>query len=87
MATLTGFMIGSLNKIWPWRNAIEWLRDKGGAIILKDDGITPKKILVEENVWPANYDGGDALILAVVVLMIVGFLSVFLLEKLGSEKE
>jgi len=87
MATLTGFMLGSLNKIWPWRNAIEWLRDKSGAIILKDDRITPKKILMEENVLPANYSGGDALVLAVVVLMIVGFLSVFLLERLGGKKE
>ncbi len=87
LATLTGFMIGSLNKIWPWRNAVDWLRDKGGAIILKKDGITPKKILVEENVLPGNYDGGDALVLAVVVLMIVGFLSVFLLERLGSKKD
>ncbi len=86
LATLTGFMLGSLNKIWPWRNPVEWLRDSSGAIILKDDGITPKKILVAENVLPANYDGGDALILAVVVLMILGFLSVFLLEKMGSKE-
>ncbi len=86
LAILTGFMLGSLNKIWPWRNATDWLRDKAGAIILKDDGITPKKILVEENVWPGNYSGDDALVLAVIVLMIVGFLSVFLLERLGSKK-
>jgi len=86
LATLTGFMLGSLNKIWPWRNATDWLRDKTGAIVLKDDGITPKKILVEENVWPGNYSGDDALVLAVIVLMIVGFLSVFLLERLGSKK-
>ncbi len=87
LATLTGFMLGSLNKIWPWRNAVDWLRDKSGAIILDKDGITPKKILLEENVWPGNYTGGDALILAVVVLMIVGFLSVFLLERLGGKKD
>ncbi len=86
LATLTGFMLGSLNKIWPWRNPVEWLRDSSGAIILKDDGVTPKKILMEENVWPANYQGDDTLILAVVVLMIVGFLSVFLLEKMGSKE-
>jgi len=85
LATLTGFMLGSLNKIWPWRNATDWLRDKTGAIILNEDG-TKKKILVEENVWPGNYSGDDALVLAVVILMIVGFLSVFLLERLGSKK-
>jgi len=85
LATLTGFMIGSLNKIWPWRNAIDWLRDSSNQIILKEDG-TPKKILYEENVLPANYDG-EAMVIAVVVLMIAGFVSVFLLEKLGDDSK
>jgi len=86
LAILTGFMIGSLNKIWPWRNAIEWLRDESGKIIMKEDGITKKKILIEENVFPANYTGGEDLLLAVILLMIFGFLSVFLLERLGSKE-
>ena len=82
LATLTGFMIGSLNKIWPWRNPIEWLRDQTGAIVLDDDGL-PKKILLEENVFPAGYDG-DPLTLLVIVSMILGFAAVFLLERFGS---
>ncbi len=51
LAILTGFMLGSLNKIWPWRVPTEWLRDQAGAILLKEDG-TPKKILMEQNVFP-----------------------------------
>lgn len=84
LATLTGFMLGSLNKIWPWRNVLEWLRDASGEIVLKDDGITPKKILIEENVWPAAYDG-DAYVIGVVLMMIIGFASVFLLEKWSAK--
>ncbi len=82
LATLTGFMIGSLNKIWPWRNPTEWLRDAAGQIILDDDG-SKKKILIEENVLPAAYDG-DPMTIGVIVMMIVGFISVFLIEKLGK---
>lgn len=85
LALLTGFMVGSLNKIWPWRNPIEWLRDDAMKIILDEDGL-PKKILMEENVSPANYDGGDPMILVVVVAMILGLVTVFGLEKLGGEK-
>jgi len=86
LALLTGFMLGSLNKIWPWRNAVDWLRDNAGKIIMDDDGITPKKILVEENVLPAGYEG-EPYVIGVVVLMIVGFLSVFLLERLNGSKD
>ncbi len=85
LATLTGFMLGSLNKIWPWRNALEWLRDASGKIIMKDDGITPKKILVEENVWPAGYEG-EPFVIGVVVLLVLGFLSVFVLEKVSAKE-
>ncbi|MEM9820995.1 MAG: DUF368 domain-containing protein [Bacteroidota bacterium] len=80
LAALTGFMLGSLNKIWPWRNAIDWLRDGTGKIILDDDGVTPKKILLEQNVWPSAYEG-EPYVVGVVVLMILGFISVFLLER------
>lgn len=81
LAVLTGFMLGSLNKIWPWRNPIEWLRDASGAII-KEDGV-PKKILLEANVLPNAYDG-EPLTLWVVITMIIGFAIVFLLEKLDQ---
>lgn len=83
LATLTGFMIGSLNKIWPWRNPIDYLRDSSGEIIMKDNTNIPKKVLYEANVLPANYEG-EAMVIAVVILMIAGFASVFLLEKLGD---
>ncbi|MEO1515129.1 MAG: DUF368 domain-containing protein [Bacteroidota bacterium] len=82
LATLTGFMLGSLNKIWPWRNPVDWLRDEAGKIILADDGISPKKILTEDNVLPSGFEG-EPFVLAVVVMMVVGFASVFLMERLA----
>ncbi len=86
LAILTGFMLGSLNKIWPWRNPVEWLRDATGQIIMDDDGITPKKILLEQNVLPVGYEG-EPLVMAVILAAIAGFAVVFILERLGGQKD
>jgi len=86
LAMLTGFMLGSLNKIWPWRNPVEWLRDGAGNIVMDEDGITPKKIIMEANVLPSDYNG-EPFVIGVIVLMILGFISVFLLERLGGKEE
>ena len=83
LAILTGFMLGSLNKIWPWRNPTEWLRDGAGAIVMDEDGL-PKKILMEDNVLPGMYEG-EPLVLGAIVMMILGFVSVFLIERLGKK--
>ena len=83
LATLTGFILGSLNKIWPWRNPIEWLRDDNGNIIM-EEGI-PKKILMEANVLPGGYDGGEAFVIATVITGLLGFIAVFLLDRAGNK--
>ncbi len=88
LAILTGFMIGSLNKIWPWRVPSEWLRDASGKIILDEDG-SPKKILMEDNVLPAAYQAAtnlDPYVIGAVGLLILGFISVFLMERLGAKE-
>ncbi|NCA68695.1 MAG: DUF368 domain-containing protein [Sphingobacteriia bacterium] len=82
LALLTGFLIGSLNKVYPWRNATDWLRDGAGQIVLAADGMTPKKILIEANVWPADYVG-DPLVLGVVLAGVSGFILVLALGRLG----
>jgi len=74
LALLTGFMLGSLNKLWPWRNVLSTrINSKGKEVPF-----------IEESVLPTNYDG-EPFVLAVVICMIIGFLSVFLIEKLGSK--
>ena len=74
LALLTGFILGSLPKIWPWKEVLE-TRVFG-------DKVVP---VSEANVAPWNYDGnpqwGAALLLAV-----VGFSLIFALERLASRK-
>ncbi len=74
LALLTGFMLGSLNKLWPWRNVLSTrINSKGKEIPF-----------IEESVLPSNYDN-EPFVLAVVICMILGFLSVFLIERLGTK--
>jgi putative membrane protein len=73
MAVLTGFMIGSLNKIWPWRNVLETrINSKGEEVPF-----------LEESVLPGAYNG-DPQVFGVIVLMIVGLAAVFLLDRISK---
>ncbi|MCM5664152.1 DUF368 domain-containing protein [Galbibacter mesophilus] len=74
LAILTGFILGSLNKIWPWK-AITEIKKFGD-----------KTIIIDHSVSPFNFDGNPQLFSAI-ILAIIGFLTIFLLEKLASVKE
>lgn len=75
LALLTGFMLGSLNKLWPWRNVISTrINSKGETVPF-----------LEESVLPAAYDG-NPYFAGVLITMLLGFLSVFIMERLGTKK-
>jgi putative membrane protein len=86
LAILTGFLVGSLNKIYPWRNAQDWLRDGTGQVVMAADGFTPKKILEEINVLPSGYEG-DPLVLGVFLACLLGFLIVFAFDRFGPQTD
>ncbi len=75
LALLTGFIIGSLNKIWPWK------------VVLESRVFDGKEVaILEENVSPLSYPG-DPQLLWSIVLAIAGFSLIFMLEKLAVKKE
>ncbi|MBT8263828.1 MAG: DUF368 domain-containing protein [Muriicola sp.] len=74
LALLTGFIIGSLNKIWPWKEVLETK--------VFNDKIIPVK---EENISPFAYVGDNQLLYAI-LLAILGFSLIFILEKVASKK-
>ncbi|MEC3907445.1 DUF368 domain-containing protein [Tamlana sp. 2201CG12-4] len=76
LAILTGFMIGSLNKIWPWKKTLTW----------RIDSHNEKTPFLEKSISPFSFEGDNQLLWAI-VLMILGFLIIFILEKLGSKKQ
>lgn len=68
IALLTGFMLGSLNKVWPWKETLETFIDSHGIA----------KPLVEQNILPNEY------VWQAVVLMVIGFLLVYIIEKISD---
>ena len=74
LALLTGFILGSLNKIWPWKKVLETK--------VFDDKIIPIK---ENSVSPFSFEGDPQLMLAI-ILAIVGFSLIFILERVASKK-
>ncbi|WP_243695660.1 DUF368 domain-containing protein [Marichromatium gracile] len=83
LALLTGFLVGSLNKIYPWRNPVDWLRGADGQVVLSADGLTPHKIIAESNVLPGAYHG-DPLLIGTLVACLLGILSVLAFERLAE---
>ena len=73
LAVLTGFILGSLNKIWPWKNIIEIIQ------------IGKKEIIIDENISPFAFQGDNQLTFAIVAA-IIGFSLIFILEKSASKK-
>jgi putative membrane protein len=76
LAILTGFIIGSLNKIWPWKETLTWrINSHGIEVPLKQQSISP-----------LSFDGDPKLMFAI-ILAIVGFGLILLMEKLAVKKE
>ncbi len=75
LAILTGFMIGSLNKIWPWKETL--------STRINSEGIEVP--VLEKSILPSNFSGDNQLLFSL-VLMAVGFALILILEKLGNQK-
>jgi putative membrane protein len=79
IAMLAGFMIGSLNKIWPWKITVETYIDSHGEI----------QPLLQDNVLPARFiteSGTDPQILWAVLLALAGFLLIFMFEGISKKQ-
>ncbi len=78
VALLTGFMIGSLNKVWPWKETLETTLNSHGETIP----------LLERNILPSTFEtlGGQPSQLAWAVGMAVsGFLTIYIIERIGKQ--
>ncbi|MCH8499595.1 MAG: DUF368 domain-containing protein [Marinobacter sp.] len=77
LALLVGIMLGSLNKVWPWKIVEQWRESADGTLIP----------LVERNVMPGVYtelSGIDNLLPWALLCGLLGLLLVLTLEWLGD---
>ncbi len=81
IAILTGFLVGSLNKIWPWKETKEFF--------VKHEGTPEEEIipLVESNISPGKFTeitGGDNFLLYAILLSCAGLALIIILERFGA---
>lgn len=104
LALLTGFIFGSLNKIWPWK-LTEIVMEKASGLVIPFSEIASLgtlsvyqqrinnfesiKVVSEKSVMPTQYsninDQLDPQVLPAILLMLAGFLTIFLLERIGKK--
>lgn len=73
IATLTGFILGSLGILWPWKIELKQSFESGKEIVIGYDWFIPTEINQE--------------VLISITLIILGFISIFLIEKIATKKK
>jgi len=71
VALLTGLMLGSLRKVWPWKETVESVANTDGKIIP----------VVQANILPERWSGE---VTAALFLMLAGLAVVILLDRFGG---
>lgn len=79
ISILTGFILGSLNVLWPWKTA-EYLKNGAGELVLKHG---EKVVARYASVLPAHY---DKFFWIAVVIMILGILSITAIELMAGNE-
>jgi len=80
LAFLTGLMLGSLNKVWPWKETLTWRTNSQGER-------TP---LLEQNISPdsfASLTGQDPQLLLAVLMALAGIVLVLGLEWFAGRRQ
>lgn len=83
LALLTGFLIGSLNKVWPWQQVLETrTNSKGEEVVKFSESVLPSQFSeLSENFLYGN----NPHIVAAIAIMLVAFVLVFLLDRFSPE--
>ena len=74
LAVLIGFMIGSLNKIWPWKQVLETRLNSHGEVVP----------FLEKSILPQHFEGNPQIIGAI-VMVLFGFILIVGLEKIAAK--
>lgn len=77
LAVMSGFLLGSLNKVWPWKYTVAYTLNRHGEQIP----------LVQNNVSPLSYEvltGQEAFLTSSCILLIIGMVLVIAIERGAS---
>jgi len=77
VGVLAGFMIGSLNKIWPWKETLSFFTNSKGELVP----------LIQQNILPTVYlekTGQNPMMLQALLFAALGILLVIAIEKIAK---
>jgi putative membrane protein len=75
LGVLTGFIIGSLNKIWPWKETLTWRTNSQGVQVPFN----------QQSISPFSFEDNQLFVAS--GLAIIGFGLILLLEKIAVKNE
>ena len=75
IASLTGFMIGSLNKVWPWKETLSYRTNSHGEEVP----------FIQNNVLPGDFVGDNQLMFAI-LCMLIGLSLIIVLERFAPKE-
>lgn len=79
LAVLTGFMVGALNRVWPWQEVVSWRTDSSGnQVPLEQVSVSPMRY--------AEVTGEPAQITVAVVALLVGLALVLFGEWVAGRR-
>lgn len=86
LSVLTGFLVGSLNRVWPWQEVISRrINSKGEEVVEFTRSVLPGQMAQLDATANAPF-GNDPQTWPVLGLMLAGVLVVLLLEKFGNHE-
>lgn len=74
VAVLIGMLVGSLRKIWPWQETLEWMLDRHGKEIP----------IAQRNILPTAWTGE---VVGAIVLAVLGFVLIWVLNAWAARRE
>lgn len=76
LALLTGFMVGALNKVWPWKEVISWRTNSHGELVpLQEANLSPMSF--------TDITGEPAHLMTAIIIAIAGLVLVLGMEWFG----
>ncbi|HET8801657.1 MAG TPA: DUF368 domain-containing protein [Marinobacter sp.] len=80
LALLTGFMIGALNKVWPWKETLGWrVNSAGERVPVNEVSISPGTF--------SELTGQDSMVWLALLMAVGGFALVLLVEWIGTRRQ
>jgi putative membrane protein len=79
LSILTGFMLGAMVKVWPWREVLSFRENSGGVLLP----------LIEEPILPSSYQiltGNDPQIILAICCAVLAGLTVYMLARFTDKK-